>query len=259
MYPIIHVTEGLEIPSFFLVISLVLSVALLWVRQRSHIYKLPQKNVLDLSLLLMLSSIVGARLFHVVYENLDFYKEHPFRMFYLWEGGFVFYGGMVLAFIATFTYLRAIRAPQKALYFDTFAPVLSFAYGFGRIGCFLAGCCFGRACDYAWAIDGKHPTQLYALLWEAGTILLLLGIEKIDLKKRPVFLSRPGDLFILWLVLHSLGRVLMESYREDFRGANVFGLSVSTVLSLVLIVISLVLLSGLGRRRGFTRTTKKNS
>lgn len=258
MYPIIHLAEGLDIPSFFLVISLVLSISLLWVRQRSHIYSLPQKNVLDLSLLLMLSSLVGARLFHVFYENFDFYREHPFRMFYLWEGGFVFYGGMVLAFIATFVYLRAIRAPQKGLYFDTFVPVLSFAYGFGRIGCFLAGCCFGETCDYPWAIGGKHPTQLYALFWEIGTILLLLGLEKIDLKQRPKFLSRPGDLFILWLILHSLGRILMESYREDFRGADIFGLSVSTVLSLLLMLISLTLLGSLGRR-GFTRRTTKNN
>jgi len=245
LFPIIRLAEGLDIPSFFLVISLVISLSLLWIVRRSERYELPKKNVLDLSLLLMLSALLGARIFHVLYENLDYYKEHPERVFYLWEGGFVFYGGMIFALIATVVYLRRIQAPQKGFYFDAFAPVLSFAYGFGRIGCFLAGCCYGRACDLPWAIDGKHPTQLYALFWEAGTILLLLGLEKVDLKKRPKMLSRPGDIFILWLGLHSIGRLLMETYRDDFRGESVFGLSISTVFSWGLLIIAIALLCGL--------------
>lgn len=256
MYPIIHLAEGLDIPSFFLVISLVISASLFWIVQRSDLYRLPKKNVLDLSLLLMLSSLLGARIFHVIYENFDYYRQDPLKIFYLWEGGFVFFGGMILAFVATFTYLYLIRAPEKGLYFDAFAPVLSFAYGFGRIGCFFAGCCYGGACDYPWAINGRHPTQLYALFWEVGTIMLLLGIEKMELKKRPRLISRPGDLFVLWLILHSVGRILMETYREDFRGNNIFGFSVSTVFSFALLLISAALLCGFARRWSL-RSVKK--
>jgi phosphatidylglycerol:prolipoprotein diacylglycerol transferase len=252
LYPFIHLAEGLDIPTYFLVISLVVSAGLFWVVRRCEIYNLPKKNVLDLSLLLMLSALLGARLFHAVYENFDFYRQYPVRFFYLWEGGFVFYGGMILAFIAAFAYLHFIRAPQKGDYFDTFAPVLSFTYGFGRIGCFLAGCCYGQSCDLPWAIDHRHPTQLYATFWEIGAILLLLGLEKIDRKKRPKMLSRPGDLFILWLFLHAAGRILMEHYREDFRGEEIFGLSISTVFSFALLLGSATLLSGFIRRRSFS-------
>ncbi len=243
MYPIIHLAGGLEIPSFFLVISLVLSISLLWVVHRADIYQLPKKNILDLGLLLMLSSLVGARIMHILYENLSYYRENPLKVFYLWEGGFVFYGGMVLAVIASFAYLRIIRTPKKSLYFDTFAPVLSFAYGFGRIGCFFAGCCYGKICVYPWSVNGRHPTQLYALFWEIGTIMLLLGLEKVKFPERPRFLNRPGDVFILWLALHSVGRLMMESFRDDFRGDQVFGYSVSTILSLSLFLIAIGLLA----------------
>lgn len=242
MYPNIHLAEGLDIPSFFLVISLVISAGLFWIVRRCDHYLLPKKNVLDLSLLLMMSALFGARVFHVVYENFDYYQQNPVRIFYIWEGGFVFYGGMILAFIAALTYLKLIRAPQKGAYFDAFAPVLSFAYGFGRLGCFFAGCCYGEQCSYPWAVDGRHPTQLYALLWEVGTIMLLLGLEKIEFKKRPKLLSHSGDLFILWLILHSVGRILMETYREDFRGEQFMGLSISTVFSFALLIISVAAL-----------------
>lgn len=247
MFPVIHLAEGLEIPSFFLVISLVVSLALLWVVRRGDAYHLPRKNILDLSLLLMVSSLVGARLMHIVYENFSYYLENPIKVFYLWEGGFVFYGGMILAMVAAVFYLRRIRPPQPGLYYDAFAPVLSFAYGFGRIGCFLAGCCFGKFCDYPWAITQRHPTQLYAFFWELGVIMILLGLEKKDLHKRPSVFRRPGDLFILWLALHSVGRLMMESFRDDFRGEQVLGYSVSSLFSILVLVITLALLGGMGR------------
>ncbi len=251
MYPSIHLAEGLDIPTYFLVISLVVSSGLFWIVRRSEIYGLSKKNTLDLSLLLMLSALLGARAFHVIYENFDFYRQYPVRIFYLWEGGFVFYGGMIFAFIATFIYLHLIHAPQKGDYFDAFAPVLSFTYGFGRIGCFMAGCCYGTSCDLPWAVAHRHPTQLYATFWEIGVILLLLGLEKKPRNERLKALSRPGDLFILWLFLHAIGRILMEHYREDFRGEQILGLSVSTVFSFGLLLVSVILLGGFARRRSF--------
>jgi phosphatidylglycerol:prolipoprotein diacylglycerol transferase len=254
LYPIIYLAKGLEIPSFFLVISLVLSVSLLWIVRRGEYYDLPKKNILDLSLLLMVASFIGARLMHVLYENLSYYAQDPVKIFYFWEGGFVYFGGMILALIAALFYLRNVKAPKPGLYFDAFAPVLSFAYGFGRIGCFLAGCCFGKECFLPWAVNQKHPTQLYALLWEVGAIFILLGLEKKDPSKRMKFLNRPGDLFVLWLALHATGRLIMEFFREDFRGDPVLGLSISSLLSLVLLIVSLSLL--IGNRRFLPRRLK---
>jgi phosphatidylglycerol:prolipoprotein diacylglycerol transferase len=244
LYPLIHIAPDFEIPTFFLVISLVLSAGLFWIVERAKAYRLPQKNILDLSLILMAASLVGARLFHVFYENPEHYAPAPEKVFYLWEGGFVFFGGAFTAFLAALAYLHFRKIEQGGDYFDAFAPVLAFTYGAGRIGCFLAGCCYGGYCDVPWAVNGRHPTQLYATFWELGTLLLLLGCEKKGLFKRP------GNLFILWVALHAVGRMMMESFRDDFRGAQLFGLSVSTVICIGLLGISLVLL---GLRRPYSR------
>lgn len=242
MYPTLRLVEGLEIPSFFLNISVGVSLSLFWLVRRSDLYHLPKKNILDLSLWLMGAALAGARLMHVFYENFPYYQENPLKIFSLWEGGFVFYGGMLSALITAFIYLQRVHPGKKSLYFDTFAPVLSFAYAFGRLGCFFTGCCYGKTCEYPWAVQGRHPAQLYVLFWEAGTMILLLGLEKVELAKRTRFLNREGDLFILWLCLHALGRLMMESFRDDFRGDQVFGHSVSTILSLALLCISSALL-----------------
>lgn len=235
MYPFISLGENIQIPSFFLVISLVLSVAVLWMYQRAQAYQLPRKNILDLSLVIMAGALIGARLMHVFYENPEYYSEAPWKILYLWQGGFVYFGGVLLGLTFTFTYFHWMKISNKGDYFDAFAPVLAFTYGLGRVGCFLEGCCYGRNCNLPWAVDGRHPTQIYATLWEVGVVLLLLGIEKFPKAQRVSFLKKSGDLFLLWLLLHSLGRILMENYRDDFRGNQIFGMSVSTLICLCII------------------------
>jgi phosphatidylglycerol:prolipoprotein diacylglycerol transferase len=232
LYPIIQLAQGLEIPSFFLVISLVLSISLFWIVSRAKAAHLPAKEILDLSMLVMAASVVGARLFHVIYENPEYYAESPLKVLFLWDGGFVYFGGAFFAAASAWIYLYMQKLPNAGNYFDAFAPVLAFAYGAGRIGCFLAGCCYGKACFVPWAVDGLHPTQLYATFWEFGVVLLLLGLEKTS----P--LKRPGNLFLFWVSLHSVGRILMEHFRDDFRGAQILGLSVSSAICVVLFIVS---------------------
>ena len=236
MHPIIVLAEGLEIPSFFLVISLVLSVSLFWISFRAKLYEIPQKQILDLSLLLMAASLIGARIFHVFYENPEYYREAPEKIMFLWDGGFVFYGGALVAFFASIFYFRMLRVGERGKFFDAFAPVLAFSYGAGRIGCFMAGCCYGRNCDLPWAVAGRHPTQLYASFWELGALLVLIGVEK-----RPI-LKRSGNLFLLWIMLHAIGRLIMEAFREDFRGEIILGMSVSTIISILLLMTASVML-----------------
>lgn len=241
MYPFIHLANGLEIPTFFLVISLVVSLSLVWISRRADQAGLPVKQCLDISFLLMVSSMIGSRLFHVFYENPEYYLDDPKKIFYLWDGGFVFFGGAFFAFAMSLVYLKFFQKEKRGLYFDTFAPVLAFAYGLGRLGCFFAGCCYGAVCSVPWSVNGRHPTQLYALFWELGSLMILLGLEKIPFEKRPFFLRRSGDVFILWVGLHASGRLLMESFRDDFRGHTFFGLSISSFFSLVLLFIVILL------------------
>ncbi len=243
MYPLIYLNDHLALPTYYLWISLVFCLSLIWVKKRAQKKNLSKNIALDLSLMIMLGGFVGARLFHVFFESPEYYLKDPMAIFSFWQGGFVYYGGVIGAFILSFVWLKKNKLPAFE-WLDFFAPVISFGYAAGRIACFLTGCCYGRSCPYPWGVkflalqDGiaRHPTQLYAVFWESLVVLILLYIEKEKKNKMLVFKSlfvSSGSIFMLWLVLHSLGRILMEYYRDDFRGPALLGLSFSTWISLL--------------------------
>jgi phosphatidylglycerol---prolipoprotein diacylglyceryl transferase len=220
------------IPSYLFVISMVFCIGIVWISRRARSRALDYKLSLDLSLAFMAGSLIGARLLHVIYERPDIYLTDPMRIFEVWRGGFVFYGGAMTAALFCFVLLKIRREPFLP-WADLFAPVLAFGYALGRIGCFLEGCCYGRQCDLPWAVHGLHPTQLYATFWEFAVLGFLLWLER-----RPG-LHRKGFVFFVWMALHGLGRLLMEHFRDDFRGPEAMGLSISTVLSLIIVAIGL--------------------
>lgn len=239
MIPFINISSGISIPTFYLVISLVTLVSIFWLIRRVSSMDLDRNLALDLSLIIMICGFLGARAMHILFENFDYYKANPSAIFYFWQGGFVFYGG---AFLSAFVGTIFLRVKSENLvndYLDLFAPVLSLTYGLGRFACLLTGCCYGKFCTLPWAIDARHPTQAYAILWEVSVVGILLGIEFISPKKRwPLSLQKKGGIFYSWLILHGSGRILMEHFRDDFRGPQ-YGLSISAWLSLLIILIGL--------------------
>ena len=214
---------------------------------------LSKRIFLNLSLVIMFCALVGARLFHVFYESFDYYREDPYRILMLWEGGFIFYGGAFGAFFGSLIFLK-IKKQDWRMWADFLAPILAFGYGLGRVACFFSACCYGRTCSLPWAVNfpilagTRHPVQLYAAFLEWGIALALLCLEK-----KTNTSTKVGSLFLTWLCLHSLARIFMEFFRDDFRGANFWGLSISTILSLSVLSLSLTALSF-----NFTQKMKKN-
>jgi phosphatidylglycerol:prolipoprotein diacylglycerol transferase len=262
VYPEIRIGSDIVIPTYFLTISLVYCLCIYWVVVRARRQDLNRTDALDLSLAIMLGGFAGSRLLHVVFENPEYYLSDWLRVFYFWQGGFVFYGGMIGAALAALWLVRR-REMILPLWLDFFAPIFAGGYALGRVSCFLAGCCYGRACDYPWGMVDhalgdlivRHPTQLYAVLWESATLCTLFNIERC--RKKPdsqegsfVFhlMKQQGALFSLWLVLHGLGRIIMEHYRDDFRGSEIFGLSISTWISFAVIAIGLAGLIRLSKK-----------
>lgn len=241
MHPYIQLGP-ITIPSYYLVISLAVCVCLFWLHLRLKQSDLSRETALDLSLVLMIASFVGSRLFHVFYENPEYYSQDPWRVLYFWDGGFVFYGGALLAGFSAWLFLKWKDPSRLKEYFDFFAPVVALSYALGRMGCVLAGCCYGRTCELPWSLNGRHPTALYASAWEFGVILILLGLQTVPPAERKwrVFRSH-GSVFYLWMILHGCGRLVMESFRDDFRGPSL-GLSISSWISLGVILTGLVLL-----------------
>lgn len=230
MYPIINLGSGTELPSYLVYLSLLYSFLLWFTVRKSQKENKSVELVLNLSLIIMVAGFLGARLLHVLYENPDYYKEDYRRLFQFWEGGFVFYGGAIAAVLGSILYLK-LKKISPAEWLDFFAPVGSLGYALGRFACLLAGCCYGGTCAYPWALQGKHPTQIYAIFWE----LCVFGILwKLRLKQ-----FQPGTLFAIWMIGHGLGRLVMEYFRVDFRGDLIFGLSISTWVSLVIVGLGL--------------------
>lgn len=234
MLPQIQLTTDLSIPSYFLWMSLLCSGLLLLAITRAKTLHYNQKITLDLALIIMVAGFVGGRLMHVLWEEPNIYLHDPFRILHFWLGGFVFYGGFAAAALMSFLYLRKARE-DFFKWADFLAPLLALGYGLGRGSCLLAGCCYGSACELPWAVDFgdgllRHPTQAYAMLWEIIVSFALFRLEKMN------FLLR-GQLFALWLIFHGAGRLLMESLRDDFRGSMPLGVSISSWLSIILLVL----------------------
>lgn len=243
MYPLIAITEQIALPTYLLLISIVCSVAIYWTYRRALKQRLSITLALDFSFVVLVAGFLGARLFHVFYEGWTYYENNPIDILKVWQGGFVYYGGLLVALFAgyVFAYLREVSFWRWA---DFFAPIGAFGYALGRLGCFFAGCCYGKTCHLPWAVEfhgvglptgPRHPTQLYALGLEFLILILLLFLEK-----KRVF-KRTGLLFATWISTHALGRLLIEHYRDDDRGPLIWGLSVSSLISLGLIASATVL------------------
>jgi len=257
--PFIHIGP-LALPSYYFVISLSTCLCILWMYRRTVTLGLSQKSALDGAIFALIGGFIGARLAHVIFEEPSYYIEAPLRILMFWQGGFVFFGGLALGYLSgLFYFVKAgdngrdtYSGPHLLLrWHDLVAPIIALGYGLGRIGCFLEGCCYGKVCDLPWATPVQyqladrvltlmqHPTQLYAVTWELGAVVLLLGLEK----KRQLAV---GNLFFIWLGLHGAGRILMEIFRADPRGPQVGFLSLSMGFSIFLLVVSGLFLVSVG-------------
>lgn len=241
MYPEIHLGSLGTIPTYLLYLSLLYTGLVFYAGGRSDRRHKDMSTALEITLMIMLGGFIGGRLFHVFYEMPDFYMKSPKYILYFWNGGFVFYGGMIGSLLFSGIYI-AVKKLEFLEWADFFAPIISIGYSLGRVSCFLAGCCYGKFCSLPWATTfswdpqrlPRHPTQLYAVFWEFFVYLFLLWLERRHEPNSEEEQHFRGRVFYVWLVLHSFGRLIMEHYRDDFRGTDYFGLSVSSWISLLI-------------------------
>lgn len=206
---------------------------------------LDSNRILDMGFIVILSGMIGSRLLYIII-NLPDYIANPLNIFKIWEGGLVFSGGLVAVIIVVLIYVRKYNYNLWTIC-DLWSPAASIGEGIGRIGCFFAGCCYGRPCDLPWAVtftDPKtiaipnfplHPTQLYSFL--SGMIIFAV-LMIINSKRR-----YEGQVFLWFLILHSTARLFIEQFRFDARG-SVFNdtLTMTQLVALVILFAAVIML-----------------
>jgi phosphatidylglycerol---prolipoprotein diacylglyceryl transferase len=124
----------------------------LWlIRRLSRSFLADPQLITNIALYAMIAGVVGARLFHIIHYYDDKFRTHPIEILYIWQGGLEFYGGVIMAVTVILIYLLYYKLPVRQC-MDVLAIGLMLALAFGRIGCFLNGCCFGKPANLPWAV-----------------------------------------------------------------------------------------------------------
>jgi phosphatidylglycerol:prolipoprotein diacylglycerol transferase len=250
MHPILIDFGFFQLPSYGVLLACAVIVALWTLRLRADRAGLDGPRLVDFGLWLVVWALVGAKLLLVLVE-LPRYLRDPAAILGTIRAGGVFLGGFVAAVVAAVVLLRRYRLPALAS-FDVISPSLALGHAIGRIGCLMAGCCWGAACDLPWAItytnpvaaenlgtplhQSLHPFPVYSSLFNFA----LYGVLAVYFRRRPV----AGSVFSTYLILYGIGRFLLEWTRGDAIRGFVLGgaLSTSQLISIALV------LSGVGLR-----------
>ena len=144
--PFIHVT----LKGFGLMIVFGFLMGAWLVRRLSRTITSDPQHTTNVALYALLGGMVGARLFFVVHY-FEKFREHPWEFLYIWQGGLEFYGGVVVAIPVIILYLHRHKLPVRRT-FDILAIGLMLGVAFGRLGCFMNSCCFGRPTDLPWGV-----------------------------------------------------------------------------------------------------------
>lgn len=206
---------------------------------------IPPERIIDIGFYVILSAIVGSRFFFIAI-NAGHYIHHPLDIFKIWEGGLVFYGGLILALPIAIWYIKRHNLDLWSIA-DVFAPSLAIGHAVGRLGCFFAGCCYGKSSHLPWAVTYTdpeclattgiplHPTQLYESLGEFLNFLILITLRRHR--------SFKGQLFWTYIVLYSVLRFTVEFFRGDEARGYIFsGFSVSQGISVIVGLIAIVII-----------------
>ncbi len=201
---------------------------------RAKKLSLNPEAVMDIAIFGVIMGFVGAKIMYAIVEFPTFLQD---PMAVLGSEGFVVYGGIILGVITAIAYCR-IKKLVFLEYFDLCAPSIALAQGFGRIGCFLAGCCYGRETTSPLGVVFPEgcmapagvkllPTQLFS---SAGDFLIM-AILLVYSKKA----KHTGDVGAMYLLLYGFGRFCIEMLRNDNRG-TVGILSTSQFISIIIVM-----------------------
>ena len=238
MYNEILTIGGVTIHGYGLMIGLGVMAALLLGDYRAKKFGLNGDHIYGMTFSAVILGFVAARILFIITEWENF-LANPMR--YLSGAGFVVYGGIIGGALTIYGFCK-LKKIDMLSYLDLMVPSVALAQGFGRVGCFLAGCCYGRETD-SWcgvvftnsdfAPNGVKllPTQLFMA---AGDLVIMAALLWYA-KKRPM----RGRTSMLYLILYSVGRFIIEFLRNDDRG-TVGMLSTSQFIAIFTFIVGVI-------------------
>ncbi len=253
MYPVLFRIGDFPINTYGVFLALAFLCAILVTVKLAERDGLPRQKIYDLSLWMLLASLVGSKVLMLFTEPE--YRQDPWQFIsldFLRSGG-VFYGGLLGAVIVGYLLMRHYKLPWWRTA-DACAPGIALGNFFGRQGCFAAGCCWGKPTTLPWGVKFSelghqitgvpidthlHPTQLYE-----SFSMLLVFFFLLWLHKNRRF---SGQVILAYALLYSVIRFAIEFFRGDPRGdilglTTLTGLSTSQLLSIVVGLTALIVL-----------------
>ncbi|OFI05487.1 prolipoprotein diacylglyceryl transferase [Clostridium acetireducens DSM 10703] len=240
MKPILFNIFGINVYGYGTMIAIGIVFAILLVNYRSKNTCYDEDSIWNMLMIAIISGIVGGKTLFVITEIRNIFKN-PMILKDI-GSGFVIYGAIIGGIVGIYFYSKS----KKWNVFETLdliAPSVPLAQGFGRIGCLLAGCCYGKETSLPIGVEFinspfapsgviRHPTQIYSSIFDFIITFILLWYDKKSNKK--------GRVFGLYLILYSVGRFFVEFLRGDPRG-NVNFLSTSQFISIFVLVAGIII------------------
>ena len=191
----------------------------------------------------IVSIIIGGRLGYVFFYNFDYFILNPLEIFFIWNGGMSFHGGLLGIIVATIIFSKKNNF-DKLVLLDVISCVAPVGIFFGRLANFVNGELYGKPSDLPWAVifpnidnQGRHPSQIYEAVLEGALLFLILNfiIRKSFYKK--------GECAALFLLFYSIFRIIAELFREpDLQIGYIFNfISMGSLLSFIMLVIAIIM------------------
>jgi phosphatidylglycerol:prolipoprotein diacylglycerol transferase len=256
MHPVLFELGWFNVYSFGFLLAVSFLVGIYLSSYRAKRFGVDPQHILDLSVYLIITGVVGSRLLYVAFHIGEY--ESVVDVFALWQGGATLYGGFLLAILAGYVFSKK-KNIDFFLLGDIISPALALGIVLTRIGCFLSGCCFGKHTTHTWGVTfpgdspagvyardiaaaqgidviALHPSQLYASFFALVTLILLIVLGKR--------LTKRGATFGLMLVCYGVFRFTIDFtrfYEDNMQIAA--GVTLNQIICVGLFVIGLYLLA----------------
>lgn len=263
MFPILFKIGPITIHTYGFMMAIGVAFGLWFIYVQAKKQGLNASKIIDAAFYTIIISLLGAK-FILFIGNFSYYLKYPKELFSLARSGGVFQGGLTFGLIFALLYFRKHRIPTWKVG-DILGAALALGHGFGRIGCFSAGCCFGRECSLPWAVTFQseyahnltgipvgillHPVQLY----ESALNFLNFFVLFLILKKKKF----DGQVFSFYIINYSIIRYFVEFYRGDHpdeaflihNPSPYLSLSLPQLFSIIGLIAGLVLFFILKKRK----------